>query len=110
MIEVHNDGVGHYHYMPAKFYGKDVRNKKVRMTIPPLLRKYSRAEIVDFIRKPLTTEYLCHSQPCERGVKTTTEATTSAKMTYELHLGQALMAERCRQELLDVRRKRLFKE
>ena len=39
MIKVHHDGVGHYYFTPAKFYGKEVRSKKVRMTIPPLLRK-----------------------------------------------------------------------
>ena len=108
MIDVHHDGVGHFYYKPASFYGQDIVRKKVRLTVPPLLRKYSRAEIVRFIRQPLTTDYLCHSQPCERGVKTTTEA-TSGKMSYELQLGQALLAERCREERPDIIRKRLFK-
>ena len=109
MIKINHDGVGHYYYYPATFYGKEVRDKKVRLTVPPLLRKYSRSEIVDFIRRPYTTDYLCHSQPCERGVKTTSEATSdSGKMSYTLQLGQALMAERCRKERPDIVRKRLL--
>lgn len=107
LIDIQNDDSGHYYYTPASFYGRDVRRKKVRITVPPLLKKYSRAQIIDFVRRPLITEYLCHSQPCERGVKTTTEA-TSSKMNYELQLGQALMAERCREDRPDIVRKRLF--
>ena len=107
LIDVHHDGVGHFYYSPASFYGKETRRRKVRITVPPLLKNFSRAQIVNFIRHPLKTEYLCHSQPCERGVKNTTEA-TSRKMNYRLQLGQALMAERCRKERPEVIRKRLF--
>ena len=107
MIDIQHDGVGHFYYSPASFYGMDVRRKKVRITVPPLLRTLSRAQIVDFIRHPLRTDYLCHSQPCERGVKNTTEA-TSRKMDYKLQLGQALMAERSRKERPEIIRKRLF--
>ena len=107
MIDMHHDGISHFYFSPASFYSQDIVRKKIRITVPPLLRKYSRAQIIDFIRRPLTTDYLCHSQPCERGVKTTTEA-TAGKMTYDLQLGQALLAERCREERPDIIRKRLF--
>ena len=37
LIEIQHDGSGHFYYTPADFYGKDVRRKKVRITVPPLL-------------------------------------------------------------------------
>ena len=107
LINISHDKYGHFYYTPADFYAASVRRLKIRLTVPPMLRKYSRSELIDFMRKPLVTDYLCHSQPCERGVKLTTEA-TSGKMRYELQLGQALMAEQCREEWPDIVRKRLF--
>ena len=99
MVKFH--GQGPYYFKPANIYGKDVRNKMVRVTCPPILKQLSREEIVGFIRTPLTTQYLCHSQPCERGVKNTSEAVTgsTAKMTHMKQLGQALLAEKCRSDL-----------
>ena len=108
MIKIQHDGVGHYYYAPAKFYGRTVRAAKVRLTVPPLLRKLTRHEIISFLKKPLITDYICHAQPCERGVSITSEA-TSSKMTYDLQLGQALMAERCRHDRPHIIRKRLFR-
>ena len=106
MINIVHDGVGHFYFIPADFYGVAVRRKKVRLTVPPLLKKYTRQQIIGFIRKPLCTDFYCHSQPCERGVKTTTEACQS-KMKYKLQLGQALMTEKSRKQYPEVIRKRL---
>lgn len=109
MVEITSDGVGHFYYMPAPFYAKSIKDKKVRVTLPPLIRKFTRIQIIEFIRRPFTTPYYCHSQACERGVKVTSKATESGKMKYELQLGQALMAERCIEETPAVIRKNMTK-
>ena len=38
LIDVHHDGVGHFYYSPASFYGKETRRRNVSITVSPLLR------------------------------------------------------------------------
>ena len=99
LISLEPDGkFGHTYYYPAKgLYRSEVSRKKVRVTVPPLLRGYTTEQISGFLEKPLRTDYWCHSQPCERMVKNTTEAVTGGKMSYELQLGQAILADISRQ-------------
>ena len=67
------------------------------VTEPPLTRKLSDAELHGYVLRPLRTEFLCHTQPCERGVKLTSDS-CSKKSGYQTQLGIALMAERGRKE------------
>ena len=104
MITFQQEGHGHTYYEIADFYGKGVRPRKQRVTVPPILKNKTRAELIDFLRRPLRTEYLNHSQPCERGVATTSQACCiklngqNCKQSYEAQLTQALLAERSRRE------------
>jgi hypothetical protein len=64
------------------------------------------ADIHGFILRPMRTDFLCHAQPCERGVKLTSDS-CSTKASYSKQLGIALMADRGRKEETHVRAVRL---
>ena len=76
------------------------------VTESPLTRTMSSADLHGFILQPMRTDYLCHAQPCERGVKLTSDS-CSTKVSYLKHLGLALLTDRGRKEKIDVRALRL---
>ncbi len=88
-----------YYFKASKRHGQEVHRNlsNRRVTEPPITRHLSIAELYDFIINPMRTSYLCHSQPCERGVKLTSDSCRT-KTGYTTQLGIALQADRARKE------------
>ena len=99
---------GKRYFRAASTHGAAVhRGMQNRLvTEPPLTRTMSSADLHGFILQPMRTDYLCHAQPCERGVKLTSDS-CSTKVSYLKHLGLALLTDRGRKEKIDVRALRL---
>jgi hypothetical protein len=98
MISYERSGENWY-FKAAKTHAADVHRSLANrlVTEPPLTRKLSLAELHGYVLRPLRTEFLCHTQPCERGVKLTTDS-CATKGGYQKQLGMALMADRGRKE------------
>ena len=92
-----------FYFKASAFHGKAVHNNlsNRRVTEPPLTRDMSVAELYSFILKPLKTEFLCHSQPCERGVKLTSDSCRN-KTNYNVQLGLALSADNSRKKCKEI--------
>ena len=100
---------GDLYYDAASHYSAAVKSKQHRITEPPLLKKLTDLEIVRFIKNPFRPKYSCHSQACERGVKTTSDSCRS-KAGYYRQLGQALLTEKSRKDYTSTGQKRTFDE
>ena len=99
---------GRWYFKASSSHGQQIKNSLAcrLVTEPPLTRNLSEAELHGFLLRPMRTEFLCHAQPCERGVKLTSDS-CSTKAGYLKHLGIALIAEMGRKEERTIRAQRL---
>ena len=99
---------GRWYFKASSSHGQQIKNSLAcrLVTEPPLTRNLSEAELHGFLLRPMRTEFLCHAQPCERGVKLTSDI-CSTKAGYLKHLGIALIAEMGWKEERTIRPQRL---
>ena len=99
---------GRWYFKASSSHGQQIKNSLAcrLVTEPPLTRNLSEAVLHGFLLRPMRTEFLCHAQPCERGVKLTSDS-CSTKAGYLKHLGIALIAEMGRKEERTIRAQRL---
>lgn len=102
---------GRIAFKAAASHGAAVHRSRMNrlVTEPPLTRTFTENELYSYVLSPMATKFLCHAQPCERGVKLTSDSTSGCRRAgYEKHLGTALMASRSRKEEGEIRALKLF--
>ena len=102
---------GRIAFKAAASHGAAVHRSKMNrlVTEPPLTRPLTETELYSYVVSPMATKFQCHAQPCERGVKLTSDSTKGCRRAgYEKHLGTALMASRSRKEEGEIRALKLF--
>ena len=67
------------------------------LTMPPLLENLSCIQLEEFVNKPFTSEFECHTQCCERMVSNTS-ACVKRRRTEDTQLGIALSTVAARNE------------
>ena len=100
---------GKLYFKASNTHGAEVHRSMANrlVTEAPLTRDLSVADLHGFLIKPLRTDFLCHAQPCERGVKLTSDSCAS-KAGYTKQLGLALLADKGRKQDTQIRALQLW--